>query len=361
MEDNRILLSVIIPVYNAQQYLSRAIDSVKSQLKARMELILVDDGSSDGSGGICDGYAAEDSRILVIHQTNAGASAARNRGIRQARGQYISFLDADDEILPSAYEALEDILEQYHPDLVDFGWKYVTLQGDTQENHHRLPKNQLLDQQIITDTVLPVMLNLVDNPGARIFPFLWNKVFKRSIILENGIQLPENCRVWEDNPFIVQYLKYCRSYYSLDWILYTYHGTPRSLSTLYDIHFFDIIMESYASYQSWYADDYDFDTPYANEFYCRLVENMIFRSLKEKENQEVIRENILKALANEQVIYWYAHRGPQTPFEKKVTQLVVSRQGDSALEAYTGQLAQRPKRNFLRKIKTVARRLLGRS
>ena len=96
MMDNNHLISVIIPVYNTEKYLSECVNSVLAQTYNKFELILIDDGSKDNSGDICDWYAAQDNRIRVIHQTNSGVSNARNKGINEANGIYIAFIDSDD-------------------------------------------------------------------------------------------------------------------------------------------------------------------------------------------------------------------------------------------------------------------------
>ena len=98
METMTPLLSVIVPVYNVEKYLSRCIDSILSQTFTDFELILVDDGSPDNCGSICDEYAKKDKRIIVIHQQNRGVSSARNKGLDIARGEYVTFVDSDDQI-----------------------------------------------------------------------------------------------------------------------------------------------------------------------------------------------------------------------------------------------------------------------
>ena len=100
------LVSVVVPVYNVEAYIARCIESILSQTHRNLELILVDDGSLDHSGAICDAYAEKDSRILVIHQENAGVSKARNAGIDQAKGEYLSFVDSDDWIEPDHIQSL---------------------------------------------------------------------------------------------------------------------------------------------------------------------------------------------------------------------------------------------------------------
>jgi len=101
-----MLISVIVPVYNAERYLARCVDSVLGQTHTELELILVDDGSADGSGAICDRYAARDPRVRVIHKANGGVSAARNDGLEAARGEFVAFCDNDDFYAPGMLERL---------------------------------------------------------------------------------------------------------------------------------------------------------------------------------------------------------------------------------------------------------------
>lgn len=101
---DRAKISVIVPVYNVEQYLARCVDSILAQSYENLEIILVNDGSRDGSGGLCDAYAAKDSRIRVIHKENGGLSSARNAGLDMASGDYVAFVDSDDWIEQHAYE-----------------------------------------------------------------------------------------------------------------------------------------------------------------------------------------------------------------------------------------------------------------
>jgi len=117
MEKNP-LLSVIIPVYKVENYLARCVDSILGQTYTELEVILVDDGSPDASGSICDRYALQDSRVRVIHKENGGLSSARNVGIDMAAGEYITFVDSDDWIESDAYEHLLGLMEQYQVKLV---------------------------------------------------------------------------------------------------------------------------------------------------------------------------------------------------------------------------------------------------
>lgn len=141
------LISVIIPVYNAEKYLPTCLESVLNQTYSDLELILVNDGSKDGSGAVCDAFAARDPRVKVIHQKNGGVSAARNSGLEFASGQYVAFIDADDDIKPGYLERLHEKIVGQEADIVCCD--YVELLNG-QEVHLNLPK--VLESRKITDS-----------------------------------------------------------------------------------------------------------------------------------------------------------------------------------------------------------------
>ena len=124
-------ISVIIPVYNVEKYLRRCLDSIIAQTFSDWECILIDDGSPDGSGAICDEYAAKDTRFRVIHQANAGVSAARNAGLDAARGEYIGFIDSDDWIAADMYSFLYDLIQERGADIACCLWD--NYKGETPE------------------------------------------------------------------------------------------------------------------------------------------------------------------------------------------------------------------------------------
>lgn len=125
---NCTMISIIIPVYNVKPYLKRCVDSILTQTYKDFELILVDDGSTDGCGVICDDYKKVDSRIRVIHQVNGGLSAARNTGLDSAVGEYILIVDSDDYISPILLEKCLQAIDGY--DLVAFSYQNVDEDGD---------------------------------------------------------------------------------------------------------------------------------------------------------------------------------------------------------------------------------------
>lgn len=186
MIKKEILLSIIIPVYNVSQYLSATLNNVLSQTFTDFELILVDDGSIDGSAEICDKYAQNDSRIIVIHQKNAGVSVARNIGVKKAQGEYIGFVDSDDLIEPNMFETLIDVLEKENADIVqcrhnrDPSIKNVIICGEKRELDGKKFIQELFDYNGMEYT------NQVS---------LWSKLYKRRLF--DGIEFPMG-RTYED-------------------------------------------------------------------------------------------------------------------------------------------------------------------
>ena len=128
MEINRLLISIIVPIYNVEQYLSRCVDSLTHQTYPNIEIILIDDGSPDKCGAICDEYARRDKRVRVIHKSNGGLSDARNKGLDIAKGEYVMFVDSDDWIESETCKAVADCINNYNVDVVSFG---IQLVGDS--------------------------------------------------------------------------------------------------------------------------------------------------------------------------------------------------------------------------------------
>lgn len=128
---NDKIISIIVPVYNTKKYLARCVNSLRAQTYSRLEIILVDDGSTDGSGRLCDELAAEDERIRVFHKENGGSSSARNLGISQAKGEYIGFVDSDDYVDADMYEKLADAIDRFDVNAAQIGRDEIAPDGNT--------------------------------------------------------------------------------------------------------------------------------------------------------------------------------------------------------------------------------------
>lgn len=359
--ENEILISVIVPVYNAEQFIDRAIQSVLCQMDGSVELILVNDGSIDRSGAICYAYAAENENIRVIHKENGGTSSAKNMGIRASAGRYITFMDSDDYLEPTAYAEIRDVIERQEPDCIDFGWRYVSNGETMAPAFHKLPKNTLLGEDVLTGQILPPLLNLRRDPDHFVFDFCCNKVFRAEIIRSHGVEFDVDKRVWEDRTFLLRCLRYSKTYYAMERCFYNYVDVPGSLSRRYSLDFFRIILANFKHYSDLFCDRFDFDTQYANDYWCHAIENMIFRSLEQKEHTEQIRKNILETLADSQVVHWYAKRNPQNSFEEKMSGLILSGEREKALSAYEKQQERKTNTGRLRRVlRSIKRRILKR-
>lgn len=188
--DSQIKVSVIIPVYNVEQYLDDCLDSLLAQTMEEIEIICVDDGASDSSPQILDEYAQRDKRIKVIHQANAGAGAARNRGVTQASGSYIGFVDSDDIVYPTMYEELYQKASACQADMVITGEVETAVGPPIQfplEDFEEKCKILALDR-----------FNAVDYPDIIKNVFLWNRIYRRAFWLEHHLKIPEGRRFAED-------------------------------------------------------------------------------------------------------------------------------------------------------------------
>ena len=163
------VISVIIPVYNVAAYLPECMESILTQDYKELEIILIDDGSTDESGLICDKYAPRDSRIKVIHQPNSGAAAAKNAGLRAATGEYLSFVDSDDYLEPGAYSHMVRLLQEHQADVVQCSYRDV-FKDHTVEHFISQPRN-------VFDAADFLSLFTKDWTCA----LLWDKLYKRSL------------------------------------------------------------------------------------------------------------------------------------------------------------------------------------
>ena len=171
----RNLVSVIIPVYNVEPYLNACIASVCAQTYRNIEIILVDDGSTDRSPEICDEWARRDKRICVIHQENRGVSSARNAGICQAHGKYISFVDSDDITQPNLLDNTVPYLDKGF-DIISFGYNIVNQHGNVQSVHFPEKEYQLNTEEKKVDFIVGTLFRF------EIGWNVWNSVFRIDII-----------------------------------------------------------------------------------------------------------------------------------------------------------------------------------
>lgn len=197
------LLTVIIPIYNVESYLDKCIESVASQTYKNLEIILVNDGSTDHCGEICDGWAKKDSRIKRLHKSNGGLVSARQAGARAASGDYIAFVDGDDWIEKDMYEALMGTAVSHNPDLVTSG-----LIRDYA--NHSVTEHEKIEAGVYEGEQLCRLLHQVIDTShffdSRLNMHITNKVFRRERLLKYQMAVPTDAKVGEDADVVYPYL-----------------------------------------------------------------------------------------------------------------------------------------------------------
>ena len=218
MDKNRI--SIIVPVYNAEEYLSRCLDSILEQDMTSYEVILVDDGSTDSSSLICDRYSATDPRFRTIHKPNGGVSSARNAGLNLAKGEYLMFVDSDDALEPGALAAMTDGLNG--EDFVLGG--FIEYIGDIPHRNVTPEAGAFYSEDTLAeffDANIRRNCEMMDAP--------WAKLFRRKAI--GNIRFNENLSYAEDKLFVFEFLSSCRSIYTCPKVVYNYYLRPGSLGS----------------------------------------------------------------------------------------------------------------------------------
>lgn len=185
------LISIIVPVYKVEKYLPKCINSILAQTYTNLELILVDDGSPDNCGKICDEYARKDSRIKVIHQQNGGVVVARNAGIKKSTGKYLMFIDADDYISSTMCEELILSAETNSSDIV---WSDVLVESSKDTIYHSI--NFDLDPTLMAHALLQ----------NKVMGWLWNKLICKFFYLGSHIHTDPDCTIMEDKYILLQLL-----------------------------------------------------------------------------------------------------------------------------------------------------------
>lgn len=207
------LISVIIPVYNVEKYLRRCLNSVVVQTYEHIEIILVDDGSTDDSGDICDEYADRDKRIVVIHQENQGQSAARNKGVDIAKGSYIAFVDSDDFVIPDYIALMFAAAIRYQADIVQ---TRISICYDTSSREkHRI------------NTSVTLFQPGKNAPNEYLYKVaLYAKLYQSDIVKQNRFQ---NYRTNEDDAIYYRYAFRAERIAVIDYCTYFYYQTPVSV------------------------------------------------------------------------------------------------------------------------------------
>ncbi len=226
------LISIIVPVYNVEKYLPKCLESIIAQTFSDFEAILVNDGSTDNSGNICDSYAKKDKRFVVIHKENGGQSSARNAALRVVKGKYIGFVDSDDYIAPDMYSFLYKSIVEYNSDISVCSFYKVDKNGQIQKNK---PAGTIkhMDKEEATRTLF----------GREHFEnYIWDKLYKSTLF--DDILFPEN-QLYEDIAIMYRLFDKCKSIVYLSEPKYYYvHRQGSSVNCKFNLSKLKFVEES---------------------------------------------------------------------------------------------------------------------
>ena len=216
------LVTLIIPVYNAERYLRRCLDSVAAQTFTDMEVLLMNDGSTDGSLAICKEYEEKDLRFHTIDKENSGVSNTRNIAMKLARGMYLQFLDSDDWITPDATRLFVRAAEEYGCDMVISDFYRVV-------GERLSPKGDIEEEGVLTREEFAA--HMMENPADFYYGVLWNKLYRRDIVEEHKLRMDTDISWCEDFMFNLEYIRHARRFYALHTPIYYYVKTKGSLAS----------------------------------------------------------------------------------------------------------------------------------
>lgn len=334
-----VTVSVIMPVYNVEAYVGRAIESILNQTFSDFEFLIVDDGTPDNSGKICDDYAAKDPRITVIHKENGGAPSARNTAMDRAKGKYYYFLDSDDWAEPTMLADMVALAQQNESQLVVAGYYIDTYYTDTE--HLTLTLSQ--PSAVYTQAEFRQNAHRLFDNNLLYTP--WNKLFSRAYIEERGLRFPQT--FWDDFPFVLSVVRDVERVCVTEKAYYHFlRARAESETAKYVAAMYDKREEEHGWMTELYKH-WDCLSPEAEEFLARryierlvgCVENVTNRkcTLSAKEQKQAIRQMIGTERAK------WALRTAKPRSRKMKLMLIPIRWGCTLLTYWEGKLISRVK------------------
>lgn len=226
------LVTIIVPVYNVEKYINECVDSLIKQTYKNIEIVLVNDGSKDKSGAICDNYAASDARIKVIHKQNEGLGFARNTGLKVAQGKFVTFIDSDDKADADLVEKLVNGIYEVNGDTCIGGFKRISENGvvSFEESYDKA----VFEGKNVYNKLFARMLGSAPDKHDAIRMSVWNVMYSMDIIRKHSIEFPsERVFISEDIIWDSEYYKYAQKAIVIDSTAYNYRITPGSLTQKY--------------------------------------------------------------------------------------------------------------------------------
>ena len=282
------MISVIVPIYKVEKYLTKCIDSIINQRYKDLEIILVDDGSPDNCPEICDKYAEQDNRIKVIHKENGRLLAARKSGVEASTGEYVTFVDGDDHISRFMYEEVAKAIDKYSPDMVitEFLWSYEKKDIPSERTLFK----DFYSREEIENEIIPSMFFTGTYYQFGIYPNCWTKIVKRDNLINNIMDVDERVRMGEDAAFTYGCIMDSQSVAVVKRPLYYYRVIDTSMSKAYDANLpstWNIAYESISNK----ADSLGIDIKSQLNYYLLYMMNILIRNEASKSNNKASADN----------------------------------------------------------------------
>ena len=356
-----MFFSVIIPVHNRPEPVKHALQSVLDQDHQEWECIVVDDASIDHTAQVCMSFAENDSRIKVFSlEVNSGVSAARNYGLDRITRQngYILFLDSDDQLAPHAMSTLSEVIEKNDVDMIAFTFNEQALPFEP-------PCHQVLDSTWIHNETIPQHLNIIPHAKGYLQPFVWNKCYRDSLILDNVIRFDEWRKTWEDNAFLIRCLDVSNQMIIIPDSLYNTCDYPdiEHLSKYVDTDLFFSYIAGYEKNVAKFGTQYNFQNAYTARHFFEVVHGLLISYYKQCD-RAAYHDLLQKLLDNKTMQEWVYGIVPISPQE---TVIISAFQKNDCLilEKLYQELANKPVEvkqstvSLKERVKQSARKLLG--
>lgn len=342
-------ISVIIPVYNRENIIASVVDSVVSQSYSAWELLLIDDGSTDSTAEICKKYVTQDRRVRYYHKDNGGVSAARNYGIREARGNFIVFLDSDNYLMDDTLEKLNNaITGEKDVDFVVYGF-------NTSPSSKWIPTEQenelVIARQVIREKYLPTHFNIYAQDKHFLTNFVWNKAYRASFLKVNGILFDESRRTWEDGVFVINCLDKANKILVIpDSIYNAYCSQPTDhlSSKLYVDQVLQYIIDE-RNYKNRFGAEMDFSTDHYIASNFNIINSMFERMVQSfGDDAKSIIDSAIKV---DIVKYWAERYEPAHETGKRLKKLILDGNSAKIYDLFYLSLFQRTARRVLKSFK----------
>lgn len=291
-------MSIIIPVYNAEEYLEECIQSLLNQSFHDCEFIFINDGSTDNSKNIIDKYRENDERIKLINQQNKGVSEARNRGILNAKGKYITFVDADDYVDQFVYEKIYNLLEDNDWDVIIYNIE-EEIEGHKNIIKYNIVENQTLEKKYLDEYIMPMFIR-EDKMNS-----VCNKIYKNSVVCNYNIKFPKNVSLGEDCIFNINFFSKISKFGYMNYIGYHYREVKNSATRSIDIE--DILEKALNIYRLDYNKMYyiEMSSQKINELksirLINTIKSYIYIIFKSDYRRVIKRKYINRILYNEDI------------------------------------------------------------